>query len=106
MVIWTPRARADLKSIHDYIKKDSPENAKRVVREILAQADGLAEAPYRGRVAPEIDYPHLREIPVYSWRVLYHLRDAEVFVVTLVHKRRQPSTEDLTPDNDAQSGLT
>jgi len=34
MVIWSARARADLKAIHDYIAKDSPENAKRVVREM------------------------------------------------------------------------
>ena len=34
MLIWTPRARADLKAIHDYIAKDSRENAKRVAHEI------------------------------------------------------------------------
>jgi len=27
MVIWTLRARADLKAIHDYIAKDSRQNA-------------------------------------------------------------------------------
>jgi len=34
MVIWTLRARADLKAIHDYIAKDSRQNAKRVAHEI------------------------------------------------------------------------
>ncbi len=29
MVIWTPRARADLKAIHDYIADDSPQNANK-----------------------------------------------------------------------------
>jgi toxin ParE1/3/4 len=76
MVIWTPRARADLKAIHDHIKKDSPQNAQRVVREILRKADGLTEVPHMGRVAPELNDPHLREIPAYSWRILYHLRAA------------------------------
>jgi toxin ParE1/3/4 len=104
MVIWTPRARADLKAIHDHIKKDSPQNAQRVVREILHKADGLAEVSRMGRVAPELNDPHLREIPAYSWRILYHLRGGQVFVVTLVHKRRQPGAEDLAPDNEPQSG--
>jgi toxin ParE1/3/4 len=104
MVTWTPRARADLKAIHDHIKQDSPQNAQRVVREILRKADGLAEVPHIGRVAPELNDPHLREIPAYSWRILYHLRGGQVFVVTLVHKRRQPGAEDLAPDNEPQSG--
>lgn len=104
MVIWTPRARADLRAIHDHIKKDSPQNAQRVVREILRKADTLAEPPHPGRKVPELNDPHLREIPAYSWRILYHLREGQVFVVTLVHKRRQPGAEDLTPDNEPQGG--
>jgi len=35
MVIWTPRARADLKAIHDHIYKDAPINARRVTQKIL-----------------------------------------------------------------------
>jgi toxin ParE1/3/4 len=44
MVIWTLRARADLKAIHDYIAKDSRQNAKRVAHEIPLKADALAAA--------------------------------------------------------------
>jgi hypothetical protein len=43
-------------------------------------------------------------MPAYSWRILYHLRGDQVFVVTLVHKRHQPGADDLAPDNDPQSG--
>ena len=96
VVIWTPRARADLKAIHDYIAKDSRQNAQRVVREILRRADELAEPPRLRHVVPEVNDPQLREIPVYSWRVIYYLREDTEFVVTVIHKRRQPSTEDLT----------
>lgn len=66
MLIWTARARADLKAIHDYIAKDSPQNAKNVVREMLRKAEGLAELPHLGRVVPELNDPQLREIPAYS----------------------------------------
>lgn len=98
MVIWTARARADLKAIHDYIAKDSRENAQRVAREIHRKADALAEPPHIGRKVPEINDPQLREISAYSWRILYHLREGNVFILTLVHKRRQPGVKDLTPD--------
>jgi toxin ParE1/3/4 len=99
MVIWTPRARADLKAIHGRIAKDSRQNAQRVVREILHKADTLAEPPRPGRTVPEVNDPDLREIPAYSWRILYHLRNNSVFIVTLIHKRRQPGAEDLLPDD-------
>ena len=95
MVTWTARARADLKAIHDYIAKDSPLNAKRVVREMRRKADVLAETPLLGRVVPELDDPEVREIPAYSWRILYHVRERSVFVLTVVHKRRQPSGVDM-----------
>lgn len=97
MVIWTARARADLKAIHDYIAKDSPQNAKRVVREMRRKADTLAETPHLGRVVPELDDPDIHEIPAYSWRLIYQLRDNRVFVLTVIHKRRQPGAADLAP---------
>lgn len=95
MVIWTARARADLKAIHDYIAKDSPLNPKRVAREMHRKADTLAEAPRLGRVVPELEDPDIREIPAYSWRLIYQLREQRVFVLTVIHKRRQPSAGDI-----------
>ena len=103
MVIWTPRARADLKAIHDYIAKDSRQNAQKVAREILHKADALAEPPRSGRTVPEINDPDLREISAYSWRIIYHLRNERVFIVTLIHKRRQPGVEDFLPDYKSPS---
>jgi toxin ParE1/3/4 len=97
MVIWTPRARADLKAIHDRIAKDSRHNAKRVAHEIRRKADELLEPARVGRMVPELNDPQLREMPIYSWRIVYHLREGNVFILTLVHKRRQPGAEDLTP---------
>jgi toxin ParE1/3/4 len=102
MVIWTLRARADLKAIHDHIAKDSRQNAKRVAHQIRRKADTLAEASRIGRKVPELNDPQLREIPIYSWRIIYHLREGKVFIVTLMHKRRQPGAADLAPDYDPQ----
>ena len=101
MVIWTPRARADLKAIHDYIAKDSRQNAQRVAREILHKADVLAEPPRPGRKVPEVNDPDLREISAYSWRIIYLLRNNSVFIVTLIHKRKQPGAEDFLTDEPA-----
>jgi len=98
MVIWTLRARADLKAIHDYIAKDSRQNAKRVAHEIRRKAEALAEPPRVGRKVAELNDPQLHEISAYSWRIIYHLREDNVFIVTLIHKRRQPGAIDLAPE--------
>lgn len=100
MVIWTARARADLKAIHEYIAKDSPQNANRVVREMLRKADGLAETPHLGRVVPELNDPQVREVPAYSRRILYHLREGDLFVLTVIHKRRQSGAQELAPGHE------
>jgi toxin ParE1/3/4 len=99
MVKWSLRARADLKAIHDYIAKDSPLNAKPVVQEIRRKADTLAALPYQGRKVPEVNDEQLREVPSYSWRILYHVRGGEVFIVTLIHKRRNLSAEEVPSIN-------
>jgi addiction module RelE/StbE family toxin len=95
MVTWTARARADLKAVHDYIAKDSPLNAKRVVREMHRKAATLAETPLVGRVVPELKDPNIREIPAYSWRLIYQLRESRVLVLTVIHKRSRPSAVDI-----------
>lgn len=99
MVIWTLRARADLKAIHNYIAKDSRPSAKRVAQEIRLKAEALGEPPRVGRKVPELNDPQLREISAYSWRIIYHLRDDKVFIVALIHKRRQPVVADIAPED-------
>ena len=98
MVSWSQRARADLKALHDHIARESRQNAKSVAREILRRADAIEATPYVGRKVPELDDELLREIPAYSWRIVYHVRDGEVFIVTLVHKRRHVEPEQLKPE--------
>jgi plasmid stabilization system protein ParE len=96
MVKWSLRARADLRAIHDYIAKDSPFNAKSVAQEIRRKADSIAALPYSGRKVPEINDEQVREVPANSWRILYHIRNGDICVVTLVHKRRNLSADDVT----------
>lgn len=49
-------------------------------------------APLGGRKVPEHNDEQVREIPAYSWCILYHLREGQVSVVTLVQKRPPPRT--------------
>ena len=95
MVVWTPRARADLKDIHDYIAEDSPINAKKVIDEILKKAMPLADLPTMGKVVSELNDNQTREISAFSWRIIYHFRNGRVFIVTVIHKRRRITGDDI-----------
>ena len=67
------------------------------MREIVNRANLIDQTPRGGRKVPEVDDESIRELPVYSWRVIYQLRESNVFIVTLVHKRRAPAAEQLRP---------
>ena len=95
MVIWTPRARADLKAIHDYIANDSPLNAKKIVQGMTNKAETLMNLPNLGKVTPEMQNLLIREISDYSWRIIYHQRQDNIFVLTVVHKSRQLVSDEI-----------
>jgi toxin ParE1/3/4 len=54
-VRFTPLALSDLEGIYDYISKDNPDAASRVVRKLIERAQHLADAPYSGRQVDEAD---------------------------------------------------
>ncbi|MCP5206023.1 MAG: type II toxin-antitoxin system RelE/ParE family toxin [Hahellaceae bacterium] len=95
MVIWTARAKKDLKSIHRYIAEDSPTNAKNVTNDMLIKVEPLADLPKRGKVVPEIGREDVREISVHTWRLIYHIRQQNVFIIAIAHKRQQLSAGDI-----------
>lgn len=93
MVIWSDPAKADLRSIHDFIAHDSRHYAKKVTLDIAARTDVLSELPRMGRVVPELGNEAIRELTLYSYRILYEIKDHGVFVLAVIHKRR-----DLQPE--------
>jgi len=48
-----------------------------------------------GRAVPEVGDDNVREISVYSYRILYEIRADDVFVLALVHKRQAFRGSDL-----------
>ncbi len=88
MVIWSEPAKADLRFIHDFIGRDSSHYAKKVAEDIAAKTDILDDLPRVGRVVPELNNEHIRELSLYSYRILYEIKDQDVFVLTVIHKRQ------------------
>jgi toxin ParE1/3/4 len=87
-VRWTARALADLDAICGLIARDSPSFAALFAARMFRAADRLADFPYMGRVVPERGREELRELIVGNYRLIYHVSDDLVHMVTVHHGAR------------------
>jgi addiction module RelE/StbE family toxin len=94
MVIWSIPARNDLKLIYDYIAKDSRYYATNVVENIVSKAENLDEFPEIGRVVPEIGDENVRELIIYSYRLIYEVVLNDVQILAIIHGKRDFSSLD------------
>ena len=88
MVKQSVPARNDLKQIHDYIAKDSKYYARTVIQDIVAKTGTLTDFPEIGRVVPEISNQNIRELIVYSYRLVYEISAGEIEILAIIHGRR------------------
>ena len=93
MVKWSKTATEDLKSIFDYISKDSEVYAKQVINQIIDKTDYLKGYPNMGRVVPELKNTMIRELIIYSYRMIYQVEGKDIEILTLVHSRKNLSLE-------------
>ncbi len=87
-VKWSPEAIEDLESIAEYIARDSEYYARAVVTEILSVSRNVREFPLMGRVVPEIGEEHIRERFIYSYRLVYQMKQQKILVVAVIHGKR------------------
>lgn len=86
---WSPQSVRDLESIRAYIAEDSPLYAALAVQRIFKAVERLREFPDSGRTVPERQSPHLREVIVGSYRVVYRRSSARVEIVTVFRASRE-----------------
>jgi toxin ParE1/3/4 len=87
-VVWSRRASDDLAAIADYIATDSPTYAGIVVKKVVHQTRALSRFPRSGRKVPEFDNENIRELLVFSYRVIYRLEEREVVIAAVIHGKR------------------
>ncbi len=102
MVKWTIPAKLDLKRIYDYIAQDSRFYARKVIDEILDKSLELLEFPEIGRRVPEVDESNVREVFVYSYRLIYQLDGRDVQVLAVIHGKRNLTAIDLNNPRESE----
>jgi plasmid stabilization system protein ParE len=87
-VIWAYAAEEDLEAAALYIHRDSPVYAVSFVDRALEAGSSLNEFAERGRIVPELRDSSIREIFVYSYRLVYRIEDDRISILALIHGRR------------------
>lgn len=95
VIVWSKPARTDLRAIYDYIAHDSERYAVRVIQDITSKVEILPNTPHLGKVVPEIGEETVREIGLYSYRIMHELINETIYILGVFHKRRDFQPQDL-----------
>jgi plasmid stabilization system protein ParE len=94
-IVWTDQAYLRLAEIEDFVARDRPEAAERLVARLIDRADVLAHQPSLGRALPELPHSGLRELVEGNYRIVYRLREGEVEILTVFEGHRRLPVDDL-----------
>ena len=87
-LVWSEEALEDIESIAIYIEKDSSIYAKAVVSKFFEKAEILRNFPELGRTVPEIDNEKIRELFIYSYRLIYKIENDFILLTAVIHGKR------------------
>ena len=71
-----------------YADQHVPDVGERLLREVFSHVERLADFPESGRIVPEFDVAHLREIIHPPFRIVYRLDKTRVRIVRVWRSER------------------
>jgi len=93
-IVWTVRSYEHLHEIGEYIAKDSPFQAKRVIQSIIKAIKRIESNIRIGHIIPEIQNDSYRELRVFSYRILYKIiTENKIAIIGIVHSKRLLDTD-------------
>lgn len=93
-IIWSPLAIQKVTEIAKYIAQDNAPAAVRWTDIIFEKVEKLIQFPQSGRIVPEINREHIREILYKNYRIIYRLETQAINILTVRHgKQILPSEE-------------
>ncbi len=85
-----PDAFADLDEIREYIAKDSPDAADRVITEIFDAFRGLVPFPYQGHLRHDLTGHPLRFKLVREYLIAYAYDERPLWIIAATTRTPQP----------------
>ncbi|MEE8058410.1 MAG: type II toxin-antitoxin system RelE/ParE family toxin [Pseudomonadales bacterium] len=93
-VSWSPEALEDVDGIAEYIAKDSAFYASAVVSKVKEQSQSLQHFAERWHMVPELKNKTIRELFVYSYRLIYRVIGQEVLIIAVIHGKQLLDIDD------------
>jgi addiction module RelE/StbE family toxin len=88
-ILWTERAKEDLKNIAEFISRDSVYYAEKQLDKLYESVEVLYEHSEIGRSVPEYEMPNLRQLLVSKYRLIYLIvDDSRIDIITVHHSAR------------------
>lgn len=89
-VTFAESAVSDLQGIQDFYESDQiPETGKQTIVEIVGAVEQVAAFPLSGRVVPEFNVKHLREIIRPPFRIVYRYDKKRVRIIRVWRSERR-----------------
>ncbi len=88
---WTRSAVADVRSLRDYVARDSEVYADRLVQNIIETVEKVTSFPLLGRKVAEADDESVREVLFGNYRIIYRPEEHRILALMVVHAARDLS---------------
>lgn len=83
-LLWTKRAQKDLRKLEEYIAKDKPAAAAKMVFKIVQATEGIRMFPWSCEAIHQ-DRPQYRKMVIKPFVVLYEVTDREIVILRVIH---------------------
>ena len=92
VTVWAPQAIVELRKAYDYISKDSPQNARKVVDELTRISDQLPAQPemFPADKFKKNNDGTWRAFEKFHYRISYLITSEEIRIVRMRHTSRTP----------------
>lgn len=90
-VLWAEAAIRDLEQVVDYVGREAPMAAERLLDSVVERSKTLETMPLRGRVVPELERFEIashRELIISPYRLVYRVDAGRVSVIGFFDGRR------------------
>lgn len=90
-IVWTQRSLSDLKSIAEYISKDSVKYASLTIERLIDIPKFIESNPKIGRKVPEVSKnSNIREMIFGNYRIIYKISNHSIaYILTIHHSARK-----------------
>jgi len=89
--VWNKRAKTDLYQNIGYIAERSPQNALKVLTEVLSFSETLKDFPHKYPKEPIYDKENIRFAVIYSFKMVYRADPKQITILRLFHTKQNPN---------------